>query len=135
MRKYRSLVFVLLMLFVVAMPTLAQSRDIVEQAERDAGSFSTFVAMVRAAGLEDTFKGDGPYTVLMPTNDAFANFLNSVGLTADDVTADPDLLKTILEFHVLDGEFSSSDIINAYLSLRSFITSQIKYQSDLRRLW
>ena len=49
----------------------APKKDIVDTAV-EAGSFKTLVAAVKAAGLVDTLKGDGPFTVFAPTDDAFA---------------------------------------------------------------
>ena len=51
-------------------PTMAQ-KDIVDTAV-EAGSFTTLVTAVQAAGLEETLRGEGPYTVFAPTDDAFA---------------------------------------------------------------
>ena len=53
----------------------AQAADIVDTAA-SAGQFNTLVAAVKAAGLVDTLKGEGPYTVFAPTDEAFAKLWN-----------------------------------------------------------
>jgi transforming growth factor-beta-induced protein len=103
MRKFFVTVVVTLLLLVMAVPAFTQSRDIVATANRDQ-NFSTFVSLVETAGLTQSLQGDGPLTVFAPTNQAFTNFLNSTGLTVDDLTSDPDLLTTILTFHVLANQ-------------------------------
>ena len=57
---------------ILAFPALAgEKKDIVDTAA-GADNFKTLVAAVKAAGLVDTLKGDGPFTVLAPTDEAFA---------------------------------------------------------------
>ncbi len=70
--------------------------DIVDTAV-SAGSFSTLVAAVKAAGLVDTLKGSGPFTVFAPTDDAFAKLPAG---TVDSLLKDVPKLKEILTYHV-----------------------------------
>jgi len=114
MHNLKIRVVLLLMIALVALPTMAQRRNIMEQAERDAQTFGTFAELADLAGLGDVLRGEGPYTVLMPTNDGINTFLANNGLTAEDVTADPALVRTLLDFHVIAGEFSAADITTAY---------------------
>jgi len=84
------------------------SKDIVDTAVA-AGSFNTLVAAVKAAGLVDALKGDGPLTVFAPTDDAFA------ALPAGTVETllkpeNKDKLVNILTYHVLPGKVMSGDI-------------------------
>jgi len=84
------------------------AKDIVDTAV-EAGSFSTLVAAVQAAGLVDTLKGEGPFTVFAPTDEAFA------ALPAGTVEnlLKPENLSTlagILTYHVLPGRVMSADI-------------------------
>lgn len=86
----------------------APATDIVDTAVA-AGSFNTLVAAVQAAGLVDTLKGEGPFTVFAPTDDAFA------ALPAGTVEsllepANKDKLAAILTYHVIPGKVMSSDI-------------------------
>ena len=75
------------------------------------GSFTTLVAAVKAAGLVETLSGDGPFTVFAPTDEAFAAALDALGLTADELLADTDLLKSVLTYHVIAGEVPSSTVV------------------------
>ena len=83
-------------------------KDIVDTAV-GAGQFSTLVAAVQAAGLVDVLKGDGPYTVFAPTDDAFA------ALPAGTVEnllkpENKDQLVAVLTYHVIPGKVMSGDI-------------------------
>ena len=65
------------------------------------GAFPTLVAAVQAAGLVDVLNSDGPFTVFAPTEEAFAAALAGLGLTAEDLLADTELLTAVLTYHVL----------------------------------
>ncbi len=77
----------------------------------EAGSFTTLVAAVQAAGLEETLATGGPFTVLAPTDEAFATALEALGLTADELLADTETLTAILTYHVIDGEVPASTVV------------------------
>ena len=100
-----------LALVVGLLPTAAFAQDkpadIVDTAVA-AGNFSTLVAAVQAAGLVDTLKGEGPFTVFAPTDEAFAKLPAG---TVDALLADPEgALKQILLYHVVPGKVLSSDL-------------------------
>jgi uncharacterized surface protein with fasciclin (FAS1) repeats len=80
--------------------------DIVDTAV-NAGSFSTLVAAVKAAGLVDTLKGTGPFTVFAPTDDAFAKLPEG---TVDALLKDIPKLKKILTYHVVSGKVMAADV-------------------------
>jgi len=63
--------------------------------------FSTLVAAAQAADIVDTLAADGPLDVFAPTDEAFANALASLGITADQLLAQTDLLRKILAYHVV----------------------------------
>jgi len=65
------------------------------------------VDLVTGAGLVETLSGEGPFTVFAPTNDAFLEFL---GEGADDSFLDPELVSSILTYHVVPGIYSASDV-------------------------
>jgi uncharacterized surface protein with fasciclin (FAS1) repeats len=94
-----------------ASPAKAQTQDIVDVAA-GAKDFTTLVAAVKAAGLVDTLKGAGPFTVFAPTDEAFkklpAGTLES--LLKPESKAK---LASILKFHVLPGEYDSGRLSNA----------------------
>jgi uncharacterized surface protein with fasciclin (FAS1) repeats len=81
--------------------------DIVDTAVA-AGDFNTLVAAVQAAGLVDTLKGEGPFTVFAPTDAAFAALPEG---TVDALLADPEgALTQILLYHVVPGKVMSTDL-------------------------
>ena len=82
----------------------AQEADIVDTAAA-AGSFSTLLAAAEAAGLVETLRGEGPFTVFAPTDDAFAALPEG---TVEGLLADPEALAAILTYHVIPGEVMSS---------------------------
>lgn len=95
--------------------TTTQSPDIVDVAQ-SAGSFNTLVAAVGAAGLVETLKSDGPFTVFAPTDEAFAALPAG---TVDTLLLpeNKDQLSAILTYHVLPGKVMAADIIGQHLSV------------------
>jgi len=81
--------------------------DIVDTAIA-AGSFKTLVKAVQAAGLVDTLKAKGPFTVFAPTDDAFAKLPKG---TVEGLLKDIPKLKTVLTYHVVPGKVMSSDVV------------------------
>ena len=85
----------------------AATTDIVDTAIA-AGDFETLVAGVQAAGLEETLRGDGPFTVFAPTDEAFAALPAG---TLDTLLADPTGdLAGILTYHVVPGKVMAVDV-------------------------
>lgn len=82
--------------------------DIVDTAV-SAGSFNTLVAAVQAAGLVDTLKGPGPFTVFAPTDEAFSNLPAG---TVDALLQDIPQLTKILTYHVVSGKVLAADVVN-----------------------
>ncbi len=84
------------------------SMDIVDNAAK-AGNVTTVVAAVKAAGLVDTLKGPGPFTVFAPTNNAFAKLPAGTvdTLLKPDMKAD---LTSILTYHVVPGRYTAADL-------------------------
>ena len=95
---------------LIAAPVFAggHSKDIVDTAV-EAGSFTTLVAAVEAAGLVDTLKGDGPFTVFAPTDDAFAALPEGTVETVL-LPENKDQLTEILTYHVVPGKVMSGDL-------------------------
>ena len=75
-----------------------------------AGNFTVLVEAVKAAGLVDTLSGPGPFTVFAPTDQAFADALATLGITKEQLLADPAKLKTILTYHVVSGSVMAADV-------------------------
>ncbi|WP_337877990.1 fasciclin domain-containing protein [Idiomarina baltica] len=69
--------------------------------------FSTLVTAIKEAGLVGTLKGDGPFTVFAPTNDAFAELPDGA---LDELLKDKDKLRAVLTYHVVPGNIMSTDI-------------------------
>lgn len=85
-------------------------KDIVDVAVEN-GSFTTLVAAVKAAGLVDTLKGDGPFTVFAPTDEAFAKLPSGTVATLLK-PENRDQLVAILTYHVVPGKVMASDVVN-----------------------
>ena len=109
MIKIKRLTVALLAVLPLAFTSVsAKAQDIVDTAIA-AGQFGTLVAAVQAAGLVDVLKGDGPFTVFAPTDEAFA------ALPAGTVEnllkpENKDQLTAILTYHVVPGKIMSADI-------------------------
>jgi len=109
MKTFRKFAIV----FLAALPitftaATAKAGDIVDTAA-SADQFSTLVAAVKAAGLVETLKGDGPFTVFAPTNDAFAAL--PAGTVEDLLKPEnKEKLVAVLTYHVVPGKVMSSDI-------------------------
>jgi uncharacterized surface protein with fasciclin (FAS1) repeats len=107
----KKLTITSLSLFALATAAVASppcDKDIVDTAVA-AGSFETLVAAVSAAGLADTLKGEGPYTVFAPTDEAFAK------LPAGTVESllkpeNREQLVAILTYHVVPGKVMAADV-------------------------
>jgi uncharacterized surface protein with fasciclin (FAS1) repeats len=88
--------------------SVAKAADIVDTAI-SAGSFKTLVAAVTAAGLVETLKGPGPFTVFAPTDEAFAKLPDGTveGLLKPE---NKEKLVAVLTYHVVPGKIMSKDI-------------------------
>ena len=97
--------------------------DIVDTAV-GAGSFTTLVAAVEAAGLVETLKGEGPFTVFAPTDDAFAALPAG---TVDNLLLpeNRDQLVAVLTYHVIPGRVMSADIAGQTLEVETVQGSTI----------
>ena len=84
----------------------AQAKDIVDTAVA-AGNFKTLAAALTAAGLVDTLKGKGPFTVFAPTDAAFAKIPKA---DLDALLADKAKLTSVLTYHVVAGKVMASDV-------------------------
>lgn len=86
-----------------------KSMDVVDLAAHT-GQFNTLITAVQAAGLEEVLRGDGPFTILAPTDDAFAKL--PAGTVEDLLKPEnKDKLKGILTYHVLPGNVYAKDVV------------------------
>ena len=83
------------------------NKDIVDNAVNSA-DHTTLVAAVKAAGLVETLKGKGPFTVFAPTNAAFATLIGALG---EATVLSCDVLPTVLAFHVTRGRHTSTSVL------------------------
>ena len=85
------------------------AKDIVDTAV-EADGFDTLVAAVQAADLVETLKGEGPFTVFAPTDEAFA----ALGTTVEDLLKpeNKDKLVAVLTYHVVPGKVMSTDLVD-----------------------
>ena len=84
----------------------AQAKDIVDTAV-GAGNFKTLAAALTAAGLIDTLKGKGPFTVFAPTDEAFAKIPKA---DLDVLLKDKAKLTAVLTYHVVPGKVMAKDV-------------------------
>ena len=96
-------------LVLVASQARAQSRDIVDTAVA-AGQFNTLAAALKAAGLIETLKGEGPFTVFAPTDAAFAKLPKG---TVEDLLKPENKAKltAVLTYHVVPGTVMAADVV------------------------
>lgn len=81
-------------------------KDIVDTAV-GAGQFKTLVKLVQEAGLVDALRGEGPFTVFAPTDEAFAKLPKS---QVDALLKDKEALRRVLLYHVVQGKVMASDV-------------------------
>ena len=91
----------------VTEPVAVASGDLVDVAS-DAGSFNTLLKAAQAAGLEQTLRGEGPFTVFAPTDDAFSKLPEG---TIEKLLADKESLARVLKYHVIPGKYMAADLI------------------------
>lgn len=109
MKRIRNMVLVSAFALVATVaPASADHHDkknIVETAAA-AGNFTTLAKALEAAGLVDTLKGPGPFTVFAPTDEAFAKLPAG---TLDSLLQDKEKLKQVLLYHVVSGKVIAKD--------------------------
>ena len=93
-------------LTALSLPVFAADKDIVDTAV-SAGSFTTLVSAVQAAGLVDTLKGKGPFTVFAPNDEAFAKIPKD---QLDALIKDKAKLSAVLTYHVVPGMVMAKDV-------------------------
>ena len=90
-------------------PTIAEI--VAASAAGDPAEFTVLLAALETAGLVDALNGEGPFTVFAPTDAAFGALLEDLGITAEELLANPDLANILL-YHVVSGEFLAADVID-----------------------
>ena len=106
----KRMLVVVAALAVALVPTVTRAdghKDIVDTAVA-AGSFKTLAAALTAAGLVDTLKGAGPFTVFAPTDEAFAKIPKA---DLDALLKDKAKLTRVLTYHVVPGKVMAADVV------------------------
>ena len=120
MRKSVFAVIVITLLSILAVPTFAQdelptiAEIVVASTEADPAEFTILLAAVSAADpaiLETLANPDASLTVFAPTDAAFAAAIEALGVTAEDLLANTELLNTVLSYHVVPGAFAAEDLL------------------------
>lgn len=93
-------------ILALGMAMSVQAKDIVDTAVA-AGSFQTLATALGAAGLVDTLKGKGPFTVFAPTDEAFAKIPKA---DLDALLKDKAKLTAVLTYHVVSGKVMAKDV-------------------------
>mgnify|MGYP000255311689 CR=1 FL=1 len=113
-RIFMSIVMLTLMSVTVfaqmdtKMVTKAVQNDIVQTAI-SAGNFTTLATALTEAGLVDALKGEGPFTVFAPTDEAFKNLPDGA---LEGLLKDKEALKNVLLYHVVSGKVSSKEVVD-----------------------
>jgi transforming growth factor-beta-induced protein len=113
MKKLFSLLVALVLVFSYT-PVSAAEGDIVDIAAGNE-AFSILVAALTEADLVGALQGDGPFTVFAPTDQAFADLLEALDISAADLLAHPDLSKVLL-YHVVSGKVMSTDLSDGLMA-------------------
>lgn len=92
-----------------AAPAFAQEKDVVDVAVAN-GSFKTLATALKAAGLIETLKGAGPFTVFAPTDAAFAK-LPAGTLESLLKPENKEKLRQVLTYHVVPGKVGSAQVV------------------------
>ena len=126
MKTYRSLLLILSVFAITSVLTLSgcskdeenpQPQTVVDVAVADP-QFSILVEALQKAGLAETLKGNGPFTVFAPTNNAFNALFAQLGVSGvKDLTVEQ--LTPILLYHVISGKVQSSQLQSGYVSTLS----------------
>jgi uncharacterized surface protein with fasciclin (FAS1) repeats len=108
-KKIFALSLLIVMLAAAPLFAAGHEKDIVDTAVT-AGSFKTLVTAIKAAGLVETLKGKGPFTVFAPTDEAFAKLPAG---TLDNLLKpeNKEKLKGILTYHVVPGKVMAKDVV------------------------
>ena len=113
MRKWIAVLATLVVAAVAVLAPAGSARPAAAEADIvttavNAGQFKTLASLLQSAGLVDTLKGAGPFTVFAPTDAAFAKVPKA---TLDALAADPAKLKAVLLYHVVSGNVTAADVV------------------------
>ncbi len=90
-----------------APPVQESSQQSLVEVAREAGNFTTLIQALEAANLTDTLENEGPFTIFAPTDEAFAALPTN---TFEGLFADPEALRNVLSYHVVEGNLTAADL-------------------------
>ena len=122
----RKGVVAVVVLALSSLPALAADKDIVDTAVA-AGNFKTLVEAVQTAGLVETLKGPGPFTVFAPTDEAFAKLGQE---TIQDLLKDKKKLGDILKYHVVSGEVMAEQAAKINGPVKTVLGKEVMVQTS-----
>jgi uncharacterized surface protein with fasciclin (FAS1) repeats len=108
MKMSKTLAAALVAALISACATMQAPAPITDTARRTP-QLSTLTKLINDAGLAETLRAQGPYTVFAPSDDAFKAV---PAATLQALASDKELLKSMLSYHVLPGKFSAADVTN-----------------------
>jgi len=94
--------------------------DVLEVAAAE-GDLGVFLEALEAAGIMDDLHGEGPFTLFIPTDEAFSSYLNEAGMSQEEVFAGAEMLQAILNFHIVN-EMEDAEMVMG-MSGESFTTA------------
>jgi uncharacterized surface protein with fasciclin (FAS1) repeats len=94
------------------------------------GNYATFLRAIRAAGLEETFRGTGPFTIFAPTDEAFAKLPEG---KLDALIADPEALKDLISYHAVAKPIATADVTEP-MNVKTLQGSVVRLSRDGERL-
>ncbi|NWG27287.1 MAG: fasciclin domain-containing protein [Ignavibacteriaceae bacterium] len=113
--KNLSLTLIAIIVFTASVFAQYDTKNVTKSVKSDivqtaisAGNFTTLATALTEAGLVDALKGEGPFTVFAPTDDAFKKLPKGA---LDNLLKDKDALKNVLLYHVVSGNVSSKDVV------------------------
>src|ERR1700730_4388944 len=89
------------------MSTINQQMSNILETTKSIGDFKMLMRVVEAAGLADTLKSQGPFTVFAPTDEAFRNLPTG---TLDEWLKDPTKLRSIVTYHLIDHKITENEV-------------------------
>lgn len=95
----------------LSLPTDRGESDVATVAIESA-QFPTLIAALEAANLVEALQAEGPFTVYAPTEEAFTELLNNLGVTTSELLANTELLTSVLTYHVVPGFYDSTDVLS-----------------------
>jgi uncharacterized surface protein with fasciclin (FAS1) repeats len=126
MKIFKTLTIVMIALVGLAFTANLNPEKTISEVVAERQDLSTLLSVLESAELVETLKGEGPYTVFAPTNEAFDSL--SGGKTLDELKQNKEELSKILKYHVVSGEYYASDLYDGQ-RLQSLEGTEIKISS------